>query len=221
MEDMTFKEIIQMIMKRKMLIKNVVIIFAIIGLIFNLVIKTPTYSATTTIMMQSTQNQNTYSTIIKGDALLNEVVKQLPFKISVSEIKNSLSVAPKQGTQTLEVVVKSKNREKAVKVANQVSETFVEKVSEIMSAKQNVSIVNLATIPKSVFIKNAISKTILFAILGLMFSIIMIFLLEYLDNSFKTQRQIEQVLELPVLGVIPFYEFLAENEVIINEENKL
>lgn len=221
MEDMTLKEIIQMIGKRKVLIKNTVLIFAVMGLAFSLLIKKPTYSATTTIMMQSAQNQNTYSTVIKSDEILNEVVKSLPFSISVSEIKNSLSVVPKQGTQALEIVAKNKDREKAMKIANQVGETFVEKISDVMNAKQNVSILSPATIPNSVFVKNVISKTIIFAILGLMFSSILIFLLEYLDNSFKTQAQLEQVLELPILGVIPFYEYLTEKGVIINEENKL
>ncbi|SHJ79044.1 Capsular polysaccharide biosynthesis protein [Clostridium amylolyticum] len=221
MEDITLKEIIKILVKRKALIRNTVIIFAVMGLAFSLLIKKPTYSATATIMMQSAQNQNTYSTAIKSDAILNEVVKSLPFSISVAEIKDSLTVTSKQGTQTMEIVVKNKDREKAMKIANQVSETFVEKISDVMKAKQNVSILSPAVMPNSVFVKNVISKTIIFAILGLMFSIMFIFLLEYLDNSFKTQAQLEQVLELPVLGVIPFYEYLTQKGVIINEENKL
>lgn len=221
MEEITLKEIIKVLGKRKVLIRNTFIIFAVIGLAFSLLIKKPTYNATATIMMQSAQNQNTYSTAIKSDVILNEVVKSLPFSISVAEIKDSLTVTPKQGTQTMEIVVKNKDREKAMKIANQVGETFVEKISDIMNAKQNVSILNPAIMPNSVFVKNVISKTIIFAILGLMVSIMFIFLLEYLDNSFKTQVQLEQVLDLPVLGVIPFYEYLTEKGVIINEENKL
>ena len=40
-------------------------------------------------------------------------------------------------------------------------------------------------------------------LLGLMVSIGLIFLLEYMDNTYKTKEQLENELEIPVLGVIP------------------
>ena len=40
-------------------------------------------------------------------------------------------------------------------------------------------------------------------LLGLMVSVGLVFLLEYLDNTYKTKEQLEKELELPVLGVIP------------------
>ena len=41
-------------------------------------------------------------------------------------------------------------------------------------------------------------------VLGLMISILLAFLLEFLDNTLKTVEDIDQVLDLPVLAVIPF-----------------
>lgn len=40
-------------------------------------------------------------------------------------------------------------------------------------------------------------------LLGLMISVGVSFLLEFLDNTFKTKEQMEEVLGLPVLGAIP------------------
>lgn len=40
-------------------------------------------------------------------------------------------------------------------------------------------------------------------LLGLMVSIGLAFLLEFVDNTFKTKEQVEQILGLPVVGAIP------------------
>ncbi|SPF49830.1 Chain length determinant family protein (fragment) [Candidatus Desulfosporosinus infrequens] len=43
-------------------------------------------------------------------------------------------------------------------------------------------------------------------VVGLMAAVGLVFLLEYLDNTVKTSSDIEQLLEIPVLGVIPNYD---------------
>lgn len=43
-------------------------------------------------------------------------------------------------------------------------------------------------------------------VLGLMVSIGVVFLLEYLDNSFKDKDDLEKTLDIPVLGNIPLTE---------------
>jgi len=41
------------------------------------------------------------------------------------------------------------------------------------------------------------------AVLGMMIGLGLIFLLEYLDNSIKTEEDVERYLALPVIGAIP------------------
>jgi len=40
-------------------------------------------------------------------------------------------------------------------------------------------------------------------LLGLMISVGLAFLLEFMDNTFKTKEQLEQILGIPVIGTIP------------------
>lgn len=40
-------------------------------------------------------------------------------------------------------------------------------------------------------------------LLGLMVSVGLVFLLEYLDNTFKNKENLERELDIPALGVIP------------------
>ena len=40
-------------------------------------------------------------------------------------------------------------------------------------------------------------------LLGLMVSVGIVFLLEYLDNTYKNKDQLERDLDIPVIGIIP------------------
>ena len=45
-------------------------------------------------------------------------------------------------------------------------------------------------------------------LLGLMVSLGLVFLLEYLDNTYKNKEQLEKELDIPVIGVIPDVDIL-------------
>ena len=45
-------------------------------------------------------------------------------------------------------------------------------------------------------------------LLGLMVSLGLVFLLEYLDNTYKNKEQLEKELDIPVLGEIPDVDIL-------------
>ena len=45
-------------------------------------------------------------------------------------------------------------------------------------------------------------------LLGLMVSVGLVFLLEYLDNTYKNREQLEKELDIPVLGAIPDVDIL-------------
>lgn len=54
-------------------------------------------------------------------------------------------------------------------------------------------------------------------VVGLMLAIGLTFLLEFLDNTIRKEQDIEQILDLPVLGVIPK---MTENDVTNKKERK-
>ncbi len=48
-------------------------------------------------------------------------------------------------------------------------------------------------------------------VLGLMFGIFLVFLLEYLDNTIKTPKDVEKYLQLSVIGAIPKVKMIRLN----------
>ena len=67
----------------------------------------------------------------------------------------------------------------------------------------NIHIIDRATVPKRPFKPNIQLIIILAGMIGLFFSVILAFVREALDNTFKTPDTLEQKLKLPNLGITP------------------
>lgn len=60
-------------------------------------------------------------------------------------------------------------------------------------------------IPDKPIKPNKLLNILIAFVAGLMASLGLVFLLEYLDNTVKTSSDIEKLLGIPVLGIIPDY----------------
>ncbi len=66
----------------------------------------------------------------------------------------------------------------------------------------NIVTVEEATLPQSPIRPRTVQNTLLGALVGLMLSIGVVFLIEYLDDRIRSPDQIDKVLKLPVVGLI-------------------
>ncbi|MGR3303979.1 MAG: GumC family protein, partial [Candidatus Scalindua sp.] len=78
------------------------------------------------------------------------------------------------------------------------------KETDITGALQtsNISVIDLATVPRHPIEPNKKLNIILGAIVGLFLGIGMVFFLEYLDNTIKSPEDVEEYLNIPLLGVL-------------------
>ncbi|MFE4114878.1 YveK family protein [Priestia sp. YIM B13448] len=180
---------------------------------------TPAYQASTQILVNQkktddqalniTQVQtnveliNTYSVIIKSPTILEEVIKELDLKSSVKELNQKITVNSQANSQVLSLTVEDTNADNATKIANTLSDTFQKEIKSIMNV-DNVTVLSKATLKEnSNPVKPNISRNIVFALaIGLMLGIGLSFLREYMDNTIKDERDVEKILELPVLTSI-------------------
>ncbi|MEW6095989.1 MAG: GumC family protein [bacterium] len=93
--------------------------------------------------------------------------------------------------------------------------TSTEKIYNILLEKQqeamiseaikigNIRVVEPALVPTTPISPNKTRNLLIGTLVSLMVGITLAFILEYLDHSFKTAEEIEEYLELPVLGLIP------------------
>ncbi len=192
------------------------IVFLVLSMVVTFVFMTPKYSSSTQVLVnqKETDNQmmaqqvqsnlqlvNTYSEIIKSPRILDKVSKNLKGKYSSNEISGMLTVSNQAESQILNIAVENESREAASKVANEIAKVFSKDVSKIMNV-DNVSILSKADTEGNQISPQPLVNSVVGIFLGLIVALIIIFLKEMLDKRIKTEEDVTEILDLPVLGTI-------------------
>ncbi len=119
------------------------------------------------------------------------------------ETIGTISVVSEKNSQVVSITVQDENPGVAVDIANTIANVFKTEIATIMNV-DNVSILSKAVVaenPDPIKPRPVLNMAIALVV-GLMAGVGLAFLLEYLDNTIKTEQDIEKLLELPVLGAI-------------------
>lgn len=219
-ETISLKELFDTLKKRVSLIISITLVAMIVSAVVSYFIITPEYKSSTQILVNQAKDDSTaalnsgevqanvqlistYSVILKSAAILNNVKEELNLDMTVSTLNNKITVESAQNSQVMTVSVIDSDPAVALQIANKTAEVFEKEIKNIMSI-DNVTVLPLAEdqenqAPVS---PNPPLNIAIAAIVGLMIGIGLAFLLEYLDNTLKTEQDIEKLLDLPVLGAI-------------------
>lgn len=219
-ETISLKDIAVTLRKRLMLIALLAAIAVAVSGIISYFILTPVYQASTQILVNQKSSEqpvldpnqvrtnvemiNTYSVIIKSPTILDQVVQDLDLPQTTEELTEKITVNSEQNAQVFNLTVEDVDPAQAVKIANGISKTFSAEIPEIMNV-DNVKVLSPAVLkdnPTPVNPKPLLNMAIALVV-GLMAGVGIAFLLEYLDNTIKTEEDIQNILQLPILGVIP------------------
>lgn len=157
-----------------------------------------------TIMMYQKQVK-TYSEFAKTRAVAKDVINELNLDMTETELINSIAVTPKGDTEFLTISVKAKDPSEAKNIADQLA-LSLKKIALEKKKVDNVTIVDKAEYPKSADSPRPLLNITVACLLGIMVSVGMAFLLEYLDNTVKNEEEIAKLLDTSVIGVIPVVE---------------
>lgn len=148
---------------------------------------------------------DTYKEIIKTPAIMDVVVKENPdFKITTDQLINKVRVNSVNNTQVMTVSVNDYSHKKAVKLVNAISKVFQKEIPRLMKV-DNVSLLNEAVFDDN---PEPVSTSPYFNIMvSIMLSFLLIssiiFIIDYLDDTIKTEEDISKYLGLPTLSMIP------------------
>ncbi|MBE3570927.1 MAG: capsular biosynthesis protein [Bacillales bacterium] len=218
-ETISLRELMETMKKRLRMIVLITVLAALISGLISFFILTPIYQASTQLLVNQSKNDqqmydfnqvqanlqlvNTYSVIIKSPAVLEKVIKELKLDMTPETLNQKITVDSEQNSQVLNVSVQDPDPDKAVLIANKIAEVFKKEIVKIMNV-DNVSILSKANLGKDMTpVKPKPLLNIAIAVVvGLMAGVGLAFLLEYLDNTIKSEQDIEKLLELPVLGMV-------------------
>ncbi|HDR7946802.1 TPA: capsular biosynthesis protein [Bacillus toyonensis] len=218
-ETINLKELFHILKKRLAMILVIAFGAAIVSAIISFFFMTPIYQSSTQILVNQKKQEgaaiqynevqtniqltNTYKVIIKSPVILDQVKEKLALNLTTEALNEKIEVANKKDSQVVEVTVQDKDPKLARDIANTTAEVFQSEVAKIMSVN-NVTVLSKAELSEelSPIKPRPMVNVVIAFVLGLMASVGLAFLLEYLDNTVKKEEDVESLLGLPVLGIV-------------------
>ncbi|UBH16121.1 Wzz/FepE/Etk N-terminal domain-containing protein [Macrococcus armenti] len=179
----------------------------------------PTYSASTQILVNNKASEdrfelqanqtdlqliNTYNEIIKSPVILDKVAKNLNVN---NDLASKISVSNATQSKVITISANAKNYSDAAKIVNETAYVFSKEVGKIMKT-DNVTVLTKAdeNLKASPVKPKPLLNTIIGLILGLIISLVLIIINNLLDKRVKTENDVQEILNLPVIGMIPHFD---------------
>ena len=214
----SISEIIDAVKKRWKIIALTTVLATLVSGIFSFFVISPTYEASTKVFIgkeessMESYNYNditmyqkllkTYSELIKTKDLINRAITNSKYELKVEEVLNDVSVTTVADTQMIQISYRSTSPNIAKNMLENITNEFIATAQELVP-NGNVRILESVELPKNPVAPNKKMNIAIAFTLGMMVGFGIVFLLEYLDNTYKNKEQLEKDLDIPVLGVIP------------------
>lgn len=221
-DEIDLKELFNMFWSKKLETFMIIVLFVALGIFYTMYLVKPDYKSSTTLVLtknttdnetitQSEVNLNqklvaTYTTLIKSDNVLRQVIHNLGLNIDEEDLRKSVSVSLVNGTQLIEVCVTNEIPENARIYASEITKVFIKKVKDIYKI-DNISLIDEAKIESTPYNVNHVKDIVVFTFIGLVVAFVYIFIENLLDTTVKTVDEAEKRLNLNVLASIPNYDY--------------
>ncbi|EHK2403244.1 capsular biosynthesis protein [Clostridium perfringens] len=221
----SLQEIAYALKKRWKLIALITIAATLVSEILSFFVIKPQYEATTKLFIgkQESQDNNaynnndvmmyqqlmkTYAELAKTSDLVTKAVKSADLDYNQKDIKailKNLNATPSAETQILDLSFKGGNPKEVLKLTEALTNEFISESKELIP-NGNVQVIQKPQLPEKPVSPNKKLNILIAFVLGLMVGVGVVLLLEYLDNTFKSREDIENTLDLPIIGTIPDYD---------------
>lgn len=205
------------------------IVAAAVFMLGTKVLIAPEYRSVTKIFVLSQENGNyltstdiqlssyltkDYAELIKSRTVAEEVIENLDLNMSPEGLLGMVSVQTKSDTRIVTIVVQNEDPVLAQKLANAIREVSAKQIVTVMGVEA-VNMVDEANLPTSPSSPNTRKNTLLGAAWGCLIAISLILLRHLLNDTIKTEEDVERYLGMTVLASIP------TNEPIITKKGGL
>lgn len=217
-EYINISEILDALKKRYKIIIAITLAFTIIAALVSFFVIKPKYEVTTKLFIGKEQSKtqdfnsnditmyqkllSTYAEVVTTNDLVEKAIEKGKIDETAKDVEAGLKVTPRADTQILEISYTGTNKEEAVDIVENITDQFI-KESKKLIPNGNIKIIQKAKMPEKPVSPNKKLNILIAFVLGLMVSIGLSLLLEFMDNTYKSKEELEKAVDLPVLGVIP------------------
>lgn len=207
-KEINLKHLYYVIIKRFWIVLVITFLTTIAGWYYSSLNKTePLYEASTNIIIEAdSEYRKTVQVIIKDPIVLESVIADLGLEKSPSELAGQINAYSIDDTQVVKISVTDTSSKRAVEIANTTAKVFSEKIPRILKFKEDkedIRILSGAKENPSPINNSNPNKIILAAIVfGVVLGIGLLFLIDSLDDTIKSESDIEMILGIQVLGSV-------------------
>ena len=217
-------QLVKVLWKRKFLIALVALVAGLAAFAYSSFVIKPQYASTTRIYVVNRNqadkpgltNQDLqagsylvkdYREIILSQDVLEKVVADQNLTIDAKTLGKKVSVTVPADTRIVSISVRDGKPEEASRIANALREVAAQKIISVTRVSDVTTLEEArpATSPSSPNIRR---NTMIATIAGVGFVTIIVLLVELLDDRVKRPEDIEEVMHISLLGVIPNLEKL-------------
>ena len=212
-------QLFKVLWKKKIAIILTAIVAAVIAFGVSSFVLTPEYSSTTRIyVVNRNQSENVgltnqdlqagtylvkdYKEIILSQDVLEKVISNLKLEKTVRELSKKIQVTVPVDTRIVSITVKNAQPEEASRIANALREVAAEKIIKVTRVSDVTTLEEArpALTPSSPNIRR---NTLLAFLAGGAMMVILILLLELFDDRVKRPEDVEEVMQVALLGIVP------------------
>ena len=205
--------------KRKFSIVLVALVFAIAAFGYSAFLAKKEYQSTSRIYVVSRQNQDNnaltnsdlqagsylvkdYREIILSQNVLSQAIEELKLDLTPAELSKKISVSVPTDTRILSITAKDGDPKEAARIANGLRNVAAEKIISVTKVS-DVTTLDEAEVPQSPSSPNIRRNVLLGFIAGAGLMVVLLVVVEVLDDRVKKPEDVEELMGLPLLGVVP------------------
>lgn len=160
-------------------------------------------SSTLSDMQVGQQLTSDYSSMIKSRSFMEDVIKKLNLTIDYQQLLEKVEVTNPTSSRILQVTVNDPNPQTAADIANEMASVAESKLKEI-TGMQAIKIYEEAAVPDRPSSPSLKKNCALGFLAGLVLAMAVVTILYLLDDTIKTEDDIEKYLGMTTLAVLPY-----------------
>lgn len=214
--EIDLKEIYYALKKKILVIVAAAILLGGVAFAYTFFLLPPVYTSTSSILVltkettlssladlqMGSQLTNDYRVLLTSRPVLEDVIENLELDMDYAELKEMITVENPKDTRILEITVDDISAEGAAEIVNeltQIASAFIGEKMEVVPPK----IIEKGQVAEGKSGPNTLLNTLLGLVAGIVLSAGVVTAMTIMDDTIKSEDDIEKYLQLPTLASVP------------------
>lgn len=210
-------QLVKALWEKAIYIVLITIIFGLLGYLGSTLLLTPVYEASGKLIVNTRNPEDkvsndqlnsaknlvdTYAIIIRDRGVLDRVISELNLPMTYEQVANSISVKAVNNTQIMKISVRHEERTVALLITQKVMEIAPNVIVETVGAG-SVNPIGQAYANANPVAPSNVKNAVIVAFIGLILTSAVVIVAFLMDDTYKSDMDIQNDLDIIVLGVIP------------------